>query len=178
MNFDFFCSIRFFPLYLLFLSHIASDYLFQTRGFVRKKRRQNRYLLFHGLVVWVVTLLFFLPYQNLVVYSTLTGMAILHLTIDKTKIQIKKSDLPLSEKALNILDQALHFLVIILLWRLIFFHLPFPFGSSFFQQHPFFLKYFAILIIILIAAKALPNLFKKGEDNDSDLETGNNPTRN
>jgi hypothetical protein len=148
------------PLYLLLSGHICADYLCQSKRFVVLKRKRERYLLFHLFLVWAFTVLFFLPYRSGKTLTVITALALSHYLIDRSKIRFRKARPETDQKALNILDQCLHFLLILLVWKIFFFNLPLP---SFFSVHPRLLNYFAILIIILIGWKAVSNIFKKDE---------------
>lgn len=88
-------------------------------------------------------------------------LAISHLAIDKFKIRLKKRRPETNKKALNAVDQSLHFLLIILAWRIFLFDLPLPY---FFSSHPRILNFLAVLILILIICKAITGFSEKEEN--------------
>jgi hypothetical protein len=157
MNLNFLPS-QILSLCLLLLSHICADYLCQSKKFVCRKRQNNAYFLFHIFLIWLFAFLFFLPYRSGKAIAVITVLAISHLVIDKSKIRLKKSRPETNKKALNVIDQCLHFLLILLAWRVFLFNLPLP---SFFSGHPRILNYLAVLIIILIICKAIVGLSEK-----------------
>ena len=148
-------------LYLLLLSHICADYLCQSKRFVYWKRKNNSYFLFHIFLIWLFAFLFFLPYRSEKAIAVVTVLAISHLAIDKFKIRLKKRRPEINKKMLNIVDQCLHFLLILLAWRVFLFNLPLP---SFFSGHPRILNSLAVLILILIIYKAITG-FSEEEEN-------------
>ena len=147
-------------LYLLLLSHICADYLCQSKRFVYRKRENNSYFLFHVFLVWLFAFLLFLPYRSGKAIAVVTLLAISHLAVDKSKIRLKKRRSGINKKMLNVVDQFLHFLLILLAWRVFLFNLPLP---SFFSGHPRILNSLAILIVILISCKAITGLSEKEE---------------
>ena len=150
-----------FPLCLLLFSHICADYLCQSKGFVYWKRKNNSYFLFHVFLVWLFAFLVFLPYRSVKAIAVVTILAISHLAIDKFKIRLKKTRPKINQKVLNVVDQCLHFLLILLAWRVFLFDLALPF---FFSGQPWILNYLAVLIVILIIYKAVAGLSEKEEN--------------
>jgi len=148
-------------LYLLLFSHICADYLCQSKRFVYRKRKNNSYFLFHIFLVWLFAVLFFLPYRSGKAIAVVTVLAISHLAVDKSKIRLKKRRPEINKKMLNIVDQCLHFLLILLVWKVFLFNLPLP---SFFSGHPRILNSLAVLIVILIIYKAITG-FSEEEEN-------------
>ena len=148
------------PLCLLLFSHICADYLCQSKRFVYRKRKNNSYFLFHIFLIWLFAFLFFLPYRSGKAIAVVTVLAISHLAVDKSKIRLKKRRPEINKKMLNVVDQCLHFLLILLAWRVFLFNLPLPF---FFSGHPRILNSLAVLIVILIIYKAITGLFEKEE---------------
>ncbi len=153
-------SSQIFSLYLLLFSHICADYLCQSKRFVCHKRKNNLFLLFHVFLIWFFAFLFFLPYRSGKAIAVITVLAISHFAIDKSKIRLKKRRPKISKKTLNVIDQCLHFLLILLAWRFFLFNLPTP---SLFSGHHRILNYLAVLIIILIVYKAISGLSEKEE---------------
>jgi hypothetical protein len=147
-------------LYLLLFSHICADYLCQSKRFVYWKRKNNSYFLFHIFLVWLFAFLLFLPYRSGKAIAVVTVLAISHLAVDKSKIRLKKRRPEINKKILNVVDQCLHFLLILLAWRIFLFNLPLP---SFFSGHPRILNSLAVLIVILILYKASAGLSEKEE---------------
>ena len=148
------------PLCLLLFSHICADYLCQSKRFVYRKRKNNSYFLFHIFLIWLFAFLLFLPYRSGKAIAVVTVLAISHLVVDKSKIRLKKRRPEINKKMLNVIDQCLHFLLILLAWRVFLFNLPLP---SFFSGHPRILNSLAILIVILIIYKAITGLSEKEE---------------
>jgi len=148
-------------LYLLLFSHICADYLCQSKKFVYRKRKNNSYFLFHIFLVWLFAFLFFLPYRSGKAIAVVTVLAISHLAVDKFKIRLKKTRPEINKKILNVVDQCLHFLLILLVWRVFLFNLPLP---SFFSGHPRILNSLAILIVILIIYKGITGLSEEEEN--------------
>jgi hypothetical protein len=149
------------PLYLLLFGHICADYLCQSKKFVRRKREANSYFLFHVFLVWLFAFLFLIPYRSGKAFAILTVLAISHFAIDGSKIRLKKTRPKINQKMLNVVDQSFHFLLILLAWRVFLFNLPLP---SFFSGRPWLLNFLAVLIIILIAYKAIAGLREKEEE--------------
>ena len=148
-------------LYLLLFSHICADYLCQSKRFVYWKRKNNSYFLFHIFLIWLFAFLLFLPYRNGGAIAVVTVLAISHLAVDKSKIRLKKRRPEINKKMLNVVDQCLHFLLILLAWRVFLFNLPLP---SFFSGHPRILNFLAVLIVILIIYKAITGLLEEEEN--------------
>ncbi|MFH2069565.1 MAG: DUF3307 domain-containing protein [Candidatus Omnitrophota bacterium] len=147
-------------LYLLLLSHICADYLCQSKRFVYWKRKNNSYFLSHIFLVWFFAFLFFLPYRSGKAIAVITVLAISHFVVDRSKIRLKKTRPEINKKALNVVDQFLHFLLLLLAWRVFLFNLPLPY---FFSGRPRILNYLAVLILILIICKAITGLSEKEE---------------
>ena len=158
MNLNLLAGRRLLPLCLLLFSHICADYLCQSKRFVYRKRGNNSYFLFHILLIWFFAFLLFLPYRSGKAIIVVTVLAISHLAIDKSKIRLKKSRPEINKKMLNVIDQFLHFLLILLAWRIFLFNLPPP---PFFSGHPRILNFLAVLILVLILYKAITGLSEK-----------------
>lgn len=158
MNLNLLAGRRLLPLCLLLFSHICADYLCQSKRFVYRKRGNNSYFLFHILLIWFFAFLLFLPYRSGKAIIVVTVLAISHLAIDKSKIRLKKSRPEINKKMLNVIDQFLHFLLILLAWRIFLFNLPPP---PFFSGHPRILNFLAVLILVLILYKAITGLLEK-----------------
>ena len=157
---------NFFPLNLLFLSHIIADYVCQPKDFTRRKRKKKAYLFLHVAIVWAVGFLLLLPYWNGKTLLAVSILSISHLIIDWNKIMLeRKIKRILKEKGLlktvNVVDQGLHFLAIVCVWRVFLTGFPWPFG---FLPSPVFLNSVAILVIILITARGGIGLLNPEEE--------------
>lgn len=96
----------------LLLAHLAADFLLQTKKMVENKKWISKSMFVHISIVFVVTLLF----SNNLLISTI--IAVSHYCIDGTKIELNKRKI--SKSSLFLLDQALHFLVILICWSIYF----------------------------------------------------------
>ena len=102
----------------IYLAHLLTDFVFQTRRLVEQKRRgQTSAYLLHGLVHYFSAILlvaFFLPGTILRArtYLVITGLTLIHLLIDLAKIQLTGRHLISDGTRAFLGDQALHFLTV------------------------------------------------------------------
>ena len=177
---------RLLPLYLLLFGHIIADYFCQNRRFTDRKRRRLSYLLFHFALVWTAGMLVLLPYHPAAALVPATIIALCHLAIDGGKIRLEKmtdgicrtgedkTRIKQRHQFYNILDQLLHFAVILLVWRIFLAEKPWPF---LFPAKPVFLNSFAVLVIISVVARGILGIVSKGDNHDSQPEAGHNQGR-
>lgn len=94
----------------LLLAHLLADFVFQTDGMVKGKRKgfKSKHFWVHMLIVGFLTYLFLADWYN---WWAPLLVVILHATIDLLKISLKKDN-----AWLYIGDQLLHFLSIVLVW--------------------------------------------------------------
>lgn len=95
----------------MIIAHILSDFVFQTKKMVDNKKWISIAMLWHILIVFVITTLFsFLWWQSLLI-------AILHYIIDGLKISVSKTDyFKESKSKLFIFDQLAHLISILFIW--------------------------------------------------------------
>ena len=109
--------IKFLSLYLLILSHVLADYLFQSQKMADNKASNWRVCLGHGVIVVFVAFLLTLPFLSL---RWLIGLLILflgHFFVDYGKGRIRNM-FKNSNFELGIIDQIVHLLVILFIWML------------------------------------------------------------
>ncbi|WP_018248508.1 DUF3307 domain-containing protein [Orenia marismortui] len=100
---------------LFILSHLLSDFIFQTDDIANKKREDSNFLIKH--IFWVFIIPFLLTVQyiswNLILIEIV--ITVMHLIIDWAKIRLEKKNIEfLNQYRLFLIDQLLHILIIIL----------------------------------------------------------------
>ncbi|TDX52304.1 DUF3307 domain-containing protein [Orenia marismortui] len=100
---------------LFILSHLLSDFIFQTDDIANKKREDSNFLIKH--IFWVFIIPFLLTIQyiswNLILIEVV--ITVMHLIIDWAKIRLEKKNIEfLNQYRLFLIDQLLHILIIIL----------------------------------------------------------------
>ncbi|HBB02363.1 MAG: hypothetical protein US89_C0010G0014 [Candidatus Peregrinibacteria bacterium GW2011_GWF2_38_29] len=100
-------------LYLI-LAHLIADFMLQPSKLVKWKSESVYGVIAHAGIHVIITLLLILPYLNFATVGVVILLGVVHGFIDRTKIDISlKSD---SDKFVRyfILDQLVHFVIIIL----------------------------------------------------------------
>lgn len=97
----------------LLLAHIIGDFVLQTKALIVKRSENIAYLLLHILIHTLLLCLVFLPHihEN---WLYIVSISTTHLAIDSLKILSEKR-WPKNPATLFGIDQALHFLVILLI---------------------------------------------------------------
>ena len=95
----------------LFLAHLVGDYILQWDALALAKSRSFKGVLGHCLIVAVVTLAFAMPFSNPIWWEGVLIISLAHFVIDAGQLWIKP---PIPPLVRYILDQVLHFLVIIM----------------------------------------------------------------
>jgi len=103
-------------LVLLLAGHFLADFLFQTRAAVEAKRRGIGYA-GHGVVVLGAHLLALLPLLSLPVAGVASGIALVHVGVDRVKTAATR-ERPARLSAF-LLDQAVHVAVVVGGWLLL-----------------------------------------------------------
>ena len=106
-------------LLVVYLGHLAADFVFQTRRLVDEKRqgKPSAYFL-HGLIHYLCTIAivgFFVP-GSIAAFSThlvIIALALVHLVIDFVKLQLAARGLVRDGARAYALDQLIHFLTVI-----------------------------------------------------------------
>jgi hypothetical protein len=106
-------------LLLTLIAHTLTDFIFQTDWIIiRKKQLKAAGFWVHGAIFFILSLLLLQGYQplQLILYSlTLTFV---HLGIDYLKaVVLRKKDKNGTDFIVFLVDQALHFLTILLVWQ-------------------------------------------------------------
>lgn len=94
----------------MFLAHLVGDYVLQWDRLAGWKSRELKGVLAHGLVVWVVTAIFALPFTPYW-WSGVLVIGVAHIIIDASQLYYKP---PLPPLVRFLLDQLAHFLIILL----------------------------------------------------------------
>ncbi len=113
-------------LLLAIISHLLSDFLFQTSKIVNLKVEEKiRGYYIHGLIIFVCTFVLILFYGFNTAFKFALIISILHIVIDfiKNKIYIKS---PQMELSIFIIDQFLHFVIIFFVWKIFISYLTLP----------------------------------------------------
>lgn len=106
---------------LLLLAHIIGDFYLQNQSMADKKEYSIKWLLFHCLCYWAAVMIALVPIMSLKVFMFGTVQAILHAIIDVGKfaeiyiLKKNKKLMPLKERNIFVLDQALHVTSIVII---------------------------------------------------------------
>jgi hypothetical protein len=94
----------------LFLAHLVGDYILQWDALALAKSRSFKGVLGHCVIVALVTLAFALPFSDSIWWQGVLVISLAHFVIDAGQLWVKPPIAPLTR---YMLDQALHFLVIV-----------------------------------------------------------------
>lgn len=101
---------------LLFAGHCLADFVFQSRSMVARKEREPRWLVYHGLEVWLLQALVLVPvFPSGGSCAAVTAIALTHLAIDAAKIRLQRAFG--RRLAWFALDQLLHALSLLVATR-------------------------------------------------------------
>lgn len=100
---------------LLFLAHTLADFYFQTESMAENKEKNFNYVILHSFIYGIVNLLIikfiFTEFDNIYIWI----IFISHFAIDSSKFILKKCDyIKKHENYVFIIDQIIHFIVIII----------------------------------------------------------------
>jgi nitrate reductase gamma subunit len=112
LKFQLFTELQGVFLVKLLLAHLVADFLLQTKKMVANKKWLSKSMFIHISIVFLVTLLLS---KNIFISATI---AIFHYCIDGMKLEFNKKNI--SRSSLFLVDQASHFLVILLCWSIYF----------------------------------------------------------
>lgn len=94
----------------MFLAHLVGDYILQWDALALAKSRTFKGVLGHCVIVALVTLTFALPFNEPIWWEGILVISLAHFIIDAAQLWLKPAIAPLAR---YMLDQALHFLVIV-----------------------------------------------------------------
>lgn len=106
----------------LFLAHILTDFIFQTKKSVELKEQRTVWLILHGLITAsVATLLFYTSgYEGGKIFLFLWVLCS-HTVIDWIKIHFSsKEDSPQKKRAFFLYDQLAHLIILLIFWLFFF----------------------------------------------------------
>lgn len=106
----------------LFLAHILTDFIFQTKKSVERKEQSTAWLLWHGVVTaTIATLLFYTSgYEGGKIFLFLWVLCS-HTVIDWVKIHFSsKEDSPQKKRDYFLYDQLAHLVVLLIFWLAFF----------------------------------------------------------
>ena len=95
----------------LFLAHLVGDYILQWDALAKAKSRSFKGVLGHCVIVALVTLVFALPFRDPIWWEGVLVISLAHFVIDAGQLWVKP---PLAPLVRYVLDQVLHFLVIVM----------------------------------------------------------------
>lgn len=105
---------------LFLFCHIIADFYLQDNKMVNGKKENSKILFLHVLYFFLCSLLLMIFFVSWLLLKIIFILTILHLIIDKGKIELEKSN---QEKNMEfiyiIIDQIIHFFAIIMLYPLI-----------------------------------------------------------
>ena len=101
---------------LLVLGHVLGDFVFQTDALAKAKYRGGP-LLAHGLIVFVVHGVVFLPFLSPRTALLVIAVSVVHLLIDAVSARVRQRE---TSPAIHVFlaDQLAHLLVIVVAWAL------------------------------------------------------------
>ncbi|MCP5096611.1 MAG: DUF3307 domain-containing protein [Chloroflexi bacterium] len=94
----------------MFLAHLVGDYILQTNKIAYWKSRELKGVAVHCLIVFIVTWLFALPFDQ-TWWEGVVFIGVLHFFVDAIQLIVKPKIAPLARFSL---DQVAHFLIILI----------------------------------------------------------------
>jgi len=106
--------------YYFLIGHLTGDFLLQSNKIVEWKKKYFAGILLHSLIVFLSTLVIFIPYLNhILIWQCLFINFVFHIIIDYFKITYEKKNPQINPFLSFLTDQIAHIVIILFLFFLI-----------------------------------------------------------